>query len=133
MVLLDASNLSKSIDDVGLSVIVSGTDGSVDGAPDTIWVDGESIFDAFDTAFDETDTVMKLHRVHGVRMPRIVINAARAWTMRIVPGGMVRLYDSVPDECINMFCDGLPAHKIVLNFTSLFKQECAIRPLKMKC
>lgn len=84
--------------------------------PMTVLVEGEAIFDSFEEVFDETDLVRNLYKkcAGGVH-PRLNIRAVRKWKEE--PDLQ---YDTVPDEVLEAFCDGIPSSRVLLDFTELF-------------
>jgi hypothetical protein len=87
--------------------------------PFTILVDGESVFDHFEEVFDELDAVLAIYRGQSLPVPRIHIRAARMWLCSSNEKGPAR-FDTVPDEVLESFCDGLPRAHLLLDFTDIF-------------
>jgi hypothetical protein len=87
--------------------------------PFTILVNGEDIFDYYDEVFDELDDILKFYKDQGLTMPRIHIRSARMWLPSRGPDTPAR-FDTVPDEVLESFCDGLSYSRLVFDFTDLF-------------
>jgi hypothetical protein len=83
--------------------------------PHSIHVTGENIFDVFDEVFDEIDELLRMYLIRGLPSPIIIINASRQWY------SSPPRFDTVPDECIESFCQGIPYNKIEMDFSDVFK------------
>jgi hypothetical protein len=93
----------------------------------TVHVDGDVMYAAPYEVLDETDSVLKAYRDHGHAHPIIEIRAVRKWRSTPDPE-----YDTIPDDVLDSFCDGLPPTYIVMDFSDLFARHAKRAPWSRK-